>query len=406
MSSIPPDPDSSGASILHVDMDAFFASVEQRDHPEWKGLPVIVGSAPDQRGVVCAASYEARKYGVHSAMPSRTAGLRCPHGIFVPPRSQVYQDVSRQVFAIFEAFTPRIQGLSIDEAFLDVSGSHYLFGSGVEIAGAIRRRIQSELHLTASVGVAPNKFLAKLASDMNKPDGLTVTPTEPEAIRTWLEPLPVNRMWGVGPRTSGILNQAGYPTFGDIQASTPETLSRLVGKALADHIHQLAFGRDDREVAEREEEKSISSEHTFSTDCQDPDPLHACLVEQVETVGRRLRKAGRKAQTVQLKLRDSAFHTITRQESLPNPTSSDTLLLKLALDLFERHWNGKAVRLIGFGVTRFHDPANRVAEQLELFTTRSTQRSGTDPDPDLDQAVDALRTRFGKGAIRRGSHLS
>ncbi|MCL1856313.1 MAG: DNA polymerase IV, partial [Kiritimatiellaeota bacterium] len=249
--------------ILHVDMDAFFAAIEQRDHPEWKGMPVIVGASPYERGVISTCSYEARKFGVRSAMPSREAGRLCPHGIYVRPRMAHYEAVSRQVFQIFERYTPWVEGVSCDEAFLDVTGARSLFGAPEAIATRIQDDFRRELHLTGSVGIARNMFLAKLASEMNKPDGQTRVPDEPDAIKAFLAPLPIKKLWGVGPVTATLLNQSGYQTVRDIQCASLGRLTQLLGESLATHLFRLAHGDDDRTVSPDHEEKSISREHTF-----------------------------------------------------------------------------------------------------------------------------------------------
>src|SRR5437899_2006871 len=282
-------------AILHVDMDAFYASVEQRDHPDLRGKPVIVGAGPRDRGVVAAASYEARKFGVHSAMPSRTAYKLCPQGVFVRPNMEKYAEVSRQVMAILRSFTPLVQPLSIDEAFLDVSGSTAQFGDPVAIAKRIKAEIRSGTALTASVGVAPNKFLAKLASDLHKPDGLTVI-TDADKVQI-LAPLPVSKVWGVGKVTEKRLHELGIRTIGDLQRLPLDELRQRFGNT-ADHLHALARGEDNREVETDEESKSISSEHTFDEDTADLDRIKKCLLEQCEEVGLRLRQEKLAAVTV------------------------------------------------------------------------------------------------------------
>jgi nucleotidyltransferase/DNA polymerase involved in DNA repair len=257
---------SSNRVFLHVDMDAFYASVEQRDHPEYRGKPVVVGCPPDQRGVVATASYEARTFGIHSAMPSREAGQRCPHAIFLPPDMPRYEMVSAQVFEIFGRYTPFVEGLSIDEAFLDVTGSLRLYGPGEEIARRIKADILSELALTCSVGVAPNKFLAKLGSEYRKPDGLTVLPFDPKAIIAFLRPLPVTRLWGVGKVTRQAFDRAALHTIGDVQDAPLALLQGVVGPHNAAHLRALAFGDDPARSNSMSARKSISREHTFLHD--------------------------------------------------------------------------------------------------------------------------------------------
>lgn len=300
--------------MLHVDMDAFFASVEQRDFPELRGKPVIVGGSPESRGVVCAASYEARRYGVRSAMPCRTAYQKCPEGIFRPVRRDEIQKASRDVFEIFDEFTPLVEPLSVDEAFLDVGGVlHFWENDPIRLAEAIRERIRKRVRLTASVGIAPNKFLAKLASDMNKPDGVTRVPTEATAIRAFLAPLDIGRIWGVGRKTLPLLNRHGLRTIGDVQRRTRDEICVLLGPQMGAHIYHLARGEDRRRIQTRREEKSISSETTFDEDLRDRDSLRLALIGQCERVGRRLRRSGMWASVVHIKLRMANFETLSRQ---------------------------------------------------------------------------------------------
>lgn len=380
--------------ILHVDMDAFYASVEQRDHPEYRGRPVIVGSPPDRRGVVSAASYEARTFGVHSAMPSREAGRRCPHGVFVPPRMKRYEEVSRQIFRIFERFTPWIQPLSIDEAFLDVTGARALHGTGPEIATKIRAAIHSELELTASVGVATNMFLAKIASDMDKPDGLTVVPEDPAAIRAFLAPLPAGRLWGAGKVTEAVLTGAGLRTIGDLQRCDPATLALLVGGNRAGHLQALSLGLDDRIVETGDDEKSISRETTFDMDCADRAAVEAMLVDLTDDVGRRLREAGRYATVARIRIRWKSFRTITRQRRLDSPRCDDFTLRAVARDLFAAERMVEAVRLIGFGVSGLVDSPG--ATDLFAGAADDTGRKER-----LSRVMDDLNRRYGPGAVRR-----
>lgn len=384
-------------TILHVDMDAFFASVEQWDHPEMRGKPVVVGSPPDQRGVVAAASYEARRFGIHSAMPSREAGTRCPQAIFVPPNMKRYREVSKQIFAIFDRYTPLVEGLSIDEAFLDVTGSQHLFGTGLEIAEHIRRTIRQECGLTASVGIATNKFLAKLASDMNKPDGITVVPSTPEGIVAFLAPLPVGRLWGVGQVMQGTLEKHGLRTIGDLQRSSAGQLALIVGSRSAAHLLPMAFGQDAREIELDREEKSISREHTFAQDTSSPEALKRVLADCADDVGRRLREAGLSARVAHLKLRWQGFKTITRQKRFERPCADDFSLRHMALQLFDQEALIKPVRLIGFGVSGLRGAEDA---QLNLFddTPPADKRREI-----LSRSVDAIRRKHGPGSIRRGS---
>jgi nucleotidyltransferase/DNA polymerase involved in DNA repair len=387
-------------TILHADMDAFYAAIEQRDHPEWRGRPVVVGAPPDRRGVVATASYEARRFGIRSAMPSRTAGRLCPQAIFVPPRMDHYVAVSREVMAILEAFTPLVEPLSLDEAFLDVRGALRLWGDAVTLARELKRRIRDRLALTASIGVATNKFLAKVASDLNKPDGLTVVPADPEAILAFLAPLPVTRIWGVGRVTEQRFGRAGLRTIGQIQRLGEPALAEWLGKTGAHHVWELAHGRDDRPVETGGEEKSISNETTFETDVRDGDRLRQTLLELVEEVGGRLRKAAKKARSGRIKLRFGDFRTITRQESLAEAVDADRELIRLALRLFDRSWTGRPLRLVGFGVSGLVPRAAGGTQMtLALPGDRPHDRRR---DAALDRAVDRLRARFGIRAVRRG----
>ena len=381
--------------ILHIDMDAFFAAVEQRDRPELRGKPVVVGAPPDQRGVVSTCSYEARVFGVRSAMPSREAFQRCPQAIFLPPDMPRYAAVSRQVFAIFERFTPLVEPVSVDEAFLDVTGSRRLFGEPEAIGINIRAAIQSELGLTASVGVANNKFLAKLASESNKPDGLTIVPRDRTAQLAFLAPLPVGRLWGVGKVTRELLEQHGLATVGDLQRASEATLIPIIGRNSAAHLLRLAYGEDDREIETESEEKSISREYTFPVDCRDADRMRAILRDLVDDVGRRLRESGKYASVGRLKLRWADFQTLTRQRSFALPVCDDFTLRRMALELFEAEPRIQPVRLIGFGVSNF---TTERMEQLSLFDDPADHRVR---DEKLCRTVDKLRQKLGDDHLVR-----
>ncbi|MFU8780824.1 MAG: DNA polymerase IV [Kiritimatiellia bacterium] len=384
-------------TILHVDMDAFFAAVEQRENPALRGKPVVVGAAGDARGVVAAASYEARKYGIHSAMPSREAFRLCPDAVFVSPRHAFYTAVSRDVFAIFERYTPEVEPLSIDEAFLDVSGSLQLFGAGAEIAEKIRSDIWHETGLTASAGVAPNKFLAKIASEMHKPDGLTVVPVAPLEIQAFLAPLSVGRIWGVGPVLESKLRAAGLRTIGDLQFAAPEKLETVCGKHTADHLRKLAFGEDTRPVETANEEKSISREHTFGKDVRDPVVLVRTLGKLVADVGQRLRSAGYYAGTARIKIRWQGFRTNTRQCVLDPPCCDDFQLRAAAQRLLQAETLRNPVRLIGFGV---QDLQTQPSPQLRLF---DAMPEGGARKEKLSRTMDQLRARFGDDSIGIGA---
>jgi len=371
-------------------MDAFYASIEQRDRPELKGLPVLVGGPRDARGVVSAASYEARRFGVHSAMPLRVAARLCPHGVFLPVRMERYLEVSRRVFAIFARYSPLVEPLSVDEAFLDLTGCERLFGGPVEAARALRAEIRARCGLTASVGVAPNKFLAKLASDLEKPDGLVVVPRED--VAGFLAPLPVERMWGIGPRGAEALHRLGIRTFGDL-AGAPVARLRAEFGAAAAGLQALARGEDGRPVLTGREPKSVGHETTFPEDVTDEETLHATLVSLTDQVAARLRRHGLRARCVTLKLRYAPFETITRRRTLPDPTWLTRPLLEAALGLLAGALRRRApVRLIGVSTSSF-------SGQTTLFPPGGPREEA------VDHAVDEVRARFGAAALRRGSVL-
>ena len=386
--------------FLHVDMDAFYAAVEQRDHPEYRGRPVVVGSPPDQRGVVATASYEARVFGIHSAMPSREAGQRCPHAVFLPPDMPRYEMVSAQVFAIFDRYTPYVEGLSIDEAFLDVAGSRRLYGTGEEIGRRIKADILAELALTCSVGVAPNKFLAKLGSEYRKPDGLTVLPFEKKAIVAFLRPLPVTRLWGVGKVTRQAFDRAALHTIGDVQDAPLPLLQSVVGPHNAAHLRALAFGEDPRDIELDVREKTISREHTFLHDEKSRSAVDQILFGLVEDVARRLRADGRLATGGRLKIRWKDFETFTRQRPFPRPTRLADDLHALAQALFRDVVFEQPVRLVGFGVTGLTEREG--SRQLDLFDGPVDSRSKKEA---LENTVARIRQDHGPAAIRRARNL-
>jgi DNA polymerase-4 len=380
--------------IIHVDMDAFYASVEQRDQPELRGKPVIVGGDPKSRGVVSAASYEVRPFGVHSAMPTAQALRLCPHAVLLPVRMSRYAEVSQTIRTIFESYTPLVEPISLDEAFLDVTDSTNLFGSAEQIGRAIKDRIRAQTHLTASVGLAPNKFLAKLASDLRKPDGFVVVTEENK--QAMLDPLPVGRIWGVGKVTEEALSSHGIRTIAQLRATAIETLQAVVGNA-AEELLRLARGEDDRAVEADRQHKSLSSEQTFARDIVDQNILLPVLLEQVEEVAERLRRHGLKARTITLKLRYGDFRTVTRSETLREGTNVTTVLWQTAETVFRR-WQTRsagALRLLGFAASGLHD--ERAGQQL-LFTDPEQEKLKR-----LDRIVDQIRDRYGKGAVRRGA---
>lgn len=386
--------------ILHVDMDAFFASVEQRDHPEYRGKPVIVGAPPNARGVVSTCSYEARKYGVHSAMPSREAYRLCPNGIFVPGNHAKYAAVSQQVMTIFERFTPVIEQVSIDEAYLDVSGATHIFGNGTEIGRKIRETIRNELDLTASVGVGPNKFVSKLCSELAKPDGMKTAPFELKELVEFLAPLPVGSLFGVGKASKELLGKFGFHLVRDIQNASEESLRFAVGNHLAEYLRRLAYGEDPSAVATEREEQSISREYTFNTDCSDANIIRLKLRELSEDVGHRLREAGKWANVAKLKLRWSNFTTITRQKHFSSSAKDDFTLFEAAEDMLKKEKLIAPVRLIGFGVTGLAD--SQIQEEFDLFGT-AEGHNGTDRErkEKLSATIDAIRSKLGHDAVKR-----
>ncbi|HLL88563.1 MAG TPA: DNA polymerase IV [Tepidisphaeraceae bacterium] len=387
-------PDFWPRGILHVDMDAFFAAVEVLDRPELAGKPVLVGGA-GPRGVVAAASYEARTYGCHSAQPMAVALRNCPHAVVVAGRYWRYREVSRQVFAIFDRYTPQVQPLSIDEAFLDVTASQPLHGPAEQIAAKIRADVRRETKLTCSVGVAPNKFLAKLASDLDKPDGLTIV--RPEFVDSLLPPLAVTKIYGVGPSTARRLAGLGIKTIGDLRTIALPVLERRVGTDEAAHYRRLAFGIDDRPVEPDREAKSIGQEQTFGTDLADPQAVRDVMLEQSEEVAARVRRNKLVARSVTVKIRFGDFQTITRRTTLPQPTDETATVWAAARELFDA-WAATAfapVRLIGVTAAQLA-PAGGAAAQLELFPDPKQQKR-----KQIDSAVDAINAKFGKNVVHR-----
>ncbi|MFO7276166.1 MAG: DNA polymerase IV [Pseudomonadota bacterium] len=385
---------STARAILHVDMDAFYASVEQRDDPSLRGKPVVVGGIGG-RGVVAAASYEARRFGVRSAMPMRRALELCPQAICIPPRMQHYRQVSRQVFAIFHEFTPLVQGLSLDEAYLDVTASRLLKGDSVAIAKAIKSRIREVTGLTASVGVAPNRLVAKIASDVNKPDGLTIV--TPDEVLAFLDPLSVRRLPGLGRKTGQKVEAAGIHTLGELRRASDAVLWPIFGRHTP-RIRERAAGIDERPVTPDWEEKSLSAEETFDTDIADPARLHAELARLADRSCARLRAKRLVAGCVTVKIRRHDFATFTRQRSFAPHSNESRVVANLAhvlLDEWLRSQPGARLRLLGVGVSDLAP-----AEQLDLFEV-----PGRTPSTPLDEAIDRIRERFGQDAVRRASSI-
>lgn len=374
-------------AIIHVDMDAFYASVEQRDEPAYRGRPVIVGGL-GRRGVVSAASYEARPYGVHSAMPMARARRLCPDAIYLSPRMERYREVSAELFAVLHEVTPLVEGISVDEAWLDVTGSRALFGDMETIGRRLKQAVRERTGLVASIGMAPNKFLAKLASDFGKPDGFCRVTSAGAA--GFLAPLPVNRLWGVGPRGAERLRAAGIDTIGDLSRADDRVLERVLGRSAA-HFRALSRGIDEREVTPGRPEKSISHEQTFDEDLFEPVVMQNKLLALAEGVGTRLRKKHLLCRTVTLKVRTGSWRTFTRSRTLARPTASTRAIHLEAVDLL-RTWRGDyprvGIRLLGVGAGGLAH-----AEQGTLF----------EPSSSVDSTLDDIRSRFGGEAIIRGS---
>ncbi|MGH8975504.1 MAG: DNA polymerase IV [Acidimicrobiia bacterium] len=375
--------------ILHVDLDAFYASVEVLDNPALAGRPVLVGGT-GPRGVVAAASYEARRFGIHSAMPMARARRLCPQAVILPPRFDTYHAKSAEVQAIFRSFTPLVEPIALDEAFLDVTGAARLFGTGVEIGSAIRARVRSETGLTASVGVATTKLMAKLASEAAKPDGLRAVEAGTELA--FLHPLPLRSLWGVGPATEKRLARFGVSTIGDLAAVPEESLVDALGRAQGHLLHALAWGRDERPVEPDRETKSVSAEETFPRDVYDPEALRAEARRLAERVGERLVEHGLAGRTVTVKVRYPDFRTITRSATAPEPTSAGADVARAADELLARAELHLGVRLLGVSVSNL---VSAPARQLTL------DEAGADGG--VQRAVEGVRSRFGEDALVLGT---
>jgi DNA polymerase-4 len=384
-------------AIIHLDLDAFYASVEQLRRPELRGRPVIVGGAADgdgrvvtRRGVVSAASYEARVFGVHSAMPLATALRLCPQAAVVPVDFTAYREKSEQVFAIARAVTPQVEPLSLDEAYLDVTGSRLRFGEAPDIAARLRDEILAVTQLHASFGVATTKVIAKVASDLRKPRGFVVVPPGEEAA--FLAPLPVRRLPGLGPAAERALQGLGITTLGQLAALPLDVVRRRLGEHAGGSLWERAQGIDEGEVSVPGRPKSVSREETFFRDVSDRAGLEERMRQLAADVGRRLRHGEWRGRTITLKLRYTDFTTLSRQVSLPTPTDADLLIARTGMDLLDACWSGDPVRLLGVGVSSLED-----ASQLDLFEGPAQER-----DERLDRVLDQLRTRFGDRAVRRG----
>ncbi len=384
-----------GCSVLHVDMDAFFASVEVRRHPELAGTPVIVGGHGN-RGVVTSATYEARRYGVHAAMPTARALRLCPTATVLPGDLALYAEVSRSVMALFRSITPLVEPLSLDEAFLDVSGAGRRLGDAAAIGEYIRARVFDEQGITCSVGVAGTKFVAKLASTRAKPDGMLVV--RPAEVMDFLHPLPVGALWGVGAKTEEVLLRLGLRTVGDLAHVPARTLQRAVGAAAGSSLHELAWGRDPRRVVPDEPEKSAGHEETFGTDVDDPAVIRRELLRLAERTAGRLREGGWLARTVSIKVRFADFTTITRSRTLDVPSDVGQELYDTARSLFEALGLDRArIRLVGVRAERLVQ-AGATPQQLELGAREHGRR-------DAELAADRAARRFGAGAVRPATLL-
>ncbi len=385
--------------ILHADMDAFYASIEQRDHPELRGKPVIVG-ATSPRGVVAAASYEARKFGVRSAMPGFEARRLCPHGVFLPSNMARYVEVSDQVHQVFESFTPQIEPLALDEAFLDVTGSVALFGGALELGRKLKARVRDETELAVSVGIAPCKLVAKIACSLSKPDGLRLV--EASDVRGFLAPLPIRRLWGVGPVTAAELERGGFRTLGALAELGPERALELLGER-GIVLSKLARGEDDREVVSDRVAKSCGEENTFEHDVSDRETIASTITAHAEAVARRLRRSGLRGRTVTLKIKlarrkgeraarvgqisEPIYPLLSRQKTLAESIDDGARIREVALALWDAEALAEPVRLIGVSLSGLE-----AAQQLELFAPQGDR---------LGPVLDEIQERFGKGAIRR-----
>lgn len=390
-------PDDAGCRILHIDMDAFYASVEIRDRREIASRPVIVAHTMG-RGVVLSANYVARGFGVRSAMPASRAQRLCPHAIFIPPRHELYSAVSKEVMAIFQAVTPHVEPLSLDEAFLDVSGATRRLGSPAAIGQLIRRQVAEQLDITCSVGVAPSKFVAKLASVHCKPDGLLVVPAG--QVLDFLHPLPVSALWGVGERTGAALARLGLRTVGDLAKAPVSTLEHELGKAAAAHLSALAWGRDERKVVPDSPDKSIGAEETFATDIGDSEVIKRELLRLAGRTARGLRSSGCTAKTISIKLRKADFTTITRSRTLREPTDVAQRIYAVASELYLASGlaSGTLLRLVGVRATGLAKAAGG-GTQLRLDERPDSWRKA-------ETAMDKIASRFGSSAVTQGTLLA
>ncbi|CAB4636252.1 unannotated protein [freshwater metagenome] len=377
------------STILHVDMDAFFASVTERDHPELKGKAVVIGAGV--RGVVTSANYEARKFGIKAAMPVGRAQRLAPHAIFIPPDHKRYSEVSEHIMEIFHSFTPLVEPISLDEAFLDVTKAKRLLGDGRAIATAIRAKVEEQEGITCSVGIASSKFIAKLASQRCKPNGMLEIPDD--RVLTFLHPLPVSALWGVGPKTNEALERLGLHTVGDIAQTPEQTLIRALGQAAGQSLYELAWGRDDRDVIPEEPDKSISAAETFDRDIDDPEIIAKEILRMCERASSRMRQRSLFAKTITLKIRFADFTTINRSKTLPLPIDTTHEIYEIAKGLYEALAIGRArIRLVGVSLDNLHTDSH---EQLVLGSRESSWR-------ELQGGIDAAKARFGSDSVRPG----
>ncbi len=384
--------------IIHIDMDAFYASVEERENPEIRGKPLIVGGHPERRGVVSAANYPARQFGIHSAMPTVQAVKRCPHLLIVHPRHGLYRKVSQQIVDIFSRYTPMIEPLSLDEAFLDCSGSEKLYGDSARIGKQIKSDISKDLELTASVGIAPNKFLAKLASDYGKPDGFTVILEE--QVQEFLDPQPVDRLWGIGKVGSARFRSLGIQTVRDLRLADPGIIKNLLGQDSV-RIRNLASGIDDRKVIPDSDVKSISQETTFARNISNYSAIESTAIYLTESVCYRLRKAGLEGRVIKVKIRFADFHTISRSRTLEKPSHRTQTVWGNVRTLIAEELKGKSfkVRLIGVGISGFDSEQN---EQVSIFDQVKQDIHSDKPSRSVDRLTDKIRNRFGRDVIQLG----
>jgi len=388
--------------IMHIDLDAFFASIEQRDNPEYRGRPLVVGAEPGKRGVVATCSYEARRYGVRSAMPISEAIRRLPpETVYLRPNIGHYGEVSRQIMAALESVSPLVEQVSVDEAFLDITGMQRLAGPPEEISRRAKNLILETVGLTTSVGIGPNRLIAKLASDYQKPDGLTFV--LPDQVQTFLDPQPLTVLRGLGAKSAPVLQRLGLRTVGDVRRLSLLQLRRLLGDLGGSKIYEQARGIASDRVHTHAERKSISKETTFNENISDPEILRDTLLWAAQEVGHTARREARKGSILTLKIRFHGFETHTRSRTLPTPTAADKEIFRLAWELYQTgHWEGRSVRLIGLGISGWETDSQQTASQGDLFDDMAPE---TDPKQErLYETLDAVTEKFGRKSVRLGVH--